>query len=112
MQEGIHVKHPEERPYRKWHPLHAVSHAERRHQDKTKSARFLGCSRQVDDAVPINARSFPARVVYAHRADDAITAVHGSPAILLNQGVTLDDVDRPGAGRVASVARQDSCWDA
>ena len=75
-------------------------------------ARLLGCSRQVNDTFPINARSFPARVVYAHRADDAITAIHGSLAVFLDQGVPLHDVDQPGASGAASVARQDSCWDA
>jgi hypothetical protein len=50
--------------------------------------------------------------VYAHRADDALTAVHGSLAIFLDQGVTLDNLDRPGAARAAPVARQDSRRDA
>jgi hypothetical protein len=75
-------------------------------------ASFLGCSRQVDDPVSINARSFPARVVYAHCTDDGFTAVHRSPAIFLNQGVPLDDVNQPGASGAATVARQDSCRDA
>ena len=67
---------------------------------------------QVDDAVAIDARPFPARVVYAHRADDALTAVHGSPAIFLDQGVPLDDLDQPDAPRAAPVPRQDSRRDA
>ena len=72
------------------------------------NARLLGCSRQVDDPVAIDARPLPARAVYAHRADDALTAVHGSPAVFLDQGVALDDLDRPGTARAAPGPRQDS----
>jgi hypothetical protein len=59
-------------------------------------------------AVAIDALPFPARVVYAHRTDDALTAIHGSPAVFLGQGIALDDLDRPGTTRAVPGPRQDS----
>jgi hypothetical protein len=99
---------PEKPLHGKGDPLPAFSHAECRHQDKAPSPGSLGRTRQVDHAVAVNTGSLASGLAPTRGADHSITAVKGSPAILLDQGIAFNDIDPAEGHSAATFSREDA----